>query len=401
MNTMKDSRPIGMSMVILVAAMGVASAQTKVDLATQSKNVDFSKATSTKPAQVGPNLPPACSAGQIFFDSTAPAGQNLYGCTGTNAWSLQGGTGGGGTGMASQFGDFNISNTSATVQTLGAVCSTVTPCQIRTGTVLFTMTGPVTLTLGGTSTSGTIYWYLSSLQVLTAGHNSAATLTCSAGCNVATGVTFFPPDSIPLWKTTFAGNVLDPISFVAMDKRAIYSRDVIAVGPGVSSVSDPSTGIQTFSTDPTQVPRYFTGTGAPSGTCTTGRDFYTDTTGLSQYFCKATNSWATLAPAFPAAAVTLTAGTGVTSVTCTSPTCDLNGGSLTIVGGTATTGTVATIGYTGLGLLVVPRSCLVAMNGGATYLGIGHGAPSTASFTVTSAVTVSGVTFNVDYSCRP
>jgi hypothetical protein len=598
MNTMKDSRRIHTSIIFLMAAMRVASAQTLVDLASQSKNVDFSKAVSTKPAQAGPTIPPGCSTGQIFFDTAAPAGQNLYACTATNTWSLEDGTGGGsGTAMASQFGDFNIANSSSTVQTLGGVCSNVTPCQIRTGAVLFTMTVPVTVTLGGTPSNGTIFWYLSSLQVLTAGHNSAATLTCSAGCSVATGVTSFPPDSIPLWRTTFVANVLDAISFVAMDKRAIYSRDIIAVGPGVSSVSDPSTGIQTFSTDPTQVPRYFTGSGAPSGTCTAGRDFYTDTTGLNlyfcdaantwkqvsgggasrstdflavdtsatvqtiggacslaapcqirlgtqvftmtapvsatlsgtsssgtvfwylssafvltagynsgatltcsagctvatgitafppdstplwqttftanvwdpivlatmdkravysrdiiapgsgvasnvsggiqtlstdptqvpryftgsgapaiactagrdiytdttglnRYFCDATNIWARLAPAFPTAAVTLTAGTGVTSVTCTSATCDVNGGSLTIVGGTATTGTVATIGYTGLGLLLAPRTCLVVQNGGATHLGIGHGAPSTTSFTVTSAVTVSGVTFNVDYSCK-
>jgi hypothetical protein len=289
---MKDSRRIRTSMLLLLAARLVASAQTQVDLSSQSKNVDFSKAISTKPAQVGPTLPPACSTGQIFFDSSSPAGQNIYACTATNTWSPEGGAGGGsGPGMASQFGDFNIANTSATVQTLGASCSTVTPCQIRTGAVLFTMTAPVTLTLGGTAANGTIFWYLSSLQVLTAGHNSAATLTCSAGCSVATGVTSFPPDSIPLWRTTFVANVLDAISFVAMDKRAIYSRDVIAVGPGVSSIADPSTGIQTLSTDPTQVPRYFTGAGVPSGTCTAGRDIYTDTTGPHLYWCGSTNIW--------------------------------------------------------------------------------------------------------------
>ncbi len=281
-------------MVFFLAAMPFAFGQTQVDLATQSKNVDFSRAPSTKPAQVGPLVPGICSTGQIFFDSSAAAGQNLYGCTATNVWSLLGGTGGGSggsAGTASQLGDFIANDTSAAVQTLGAGCSTATPCQIRIGTASFVMTAPVTATLSGTSNNATVFWYLSSSQILTLGHNSGTTITCSSGCTVVTGITTFPPDSVPLWQTTFTTNIWDPINFSTMDKRAIYSRDVIAVGTGMSSISNPSTGVQTLSTDPTQVPRYFTGSGGPIGPCSAGRDFYTDTTGLNLYFCDAANTW--------------------------------------------------------------------------------------------------------------
>jgi len=153
------------------------------------------------------------------------------------------------------------------------------------------MTAPVTLSLSGVSTSGTVFWYLSPSHVLTAGHNSGSTLTCSAACSIASGITSFPPDATPLWQTTFTSNVWDGIDPATMDKRAFISRNVIAPGSGVSSVSDPTTGIQTLSTDPTTVPRFFTGSGAPGGSCTAGRDFYTDTSGAHLYFCSSPNTW--------------------------------------------------------------------------------------------------------------
>jgi len=287
MNIMKQSWRIVRSIVPLLAAIPFAHGQTQVDLAAQSKNVDFSGAIFTKPAKAGTAIPPSCTVGEAFFKTNASAGQNLYGCTSSNTWSLMAGITG--AGLAS-VGDFAASNSSASVQTLGAGCSSAIPCQIRIGSVVFTLTAPVTGTLSGTSASGTVFWYLSPSQVLTAGHNSAATLTCSAGCSVASGILYFPPDATPLWQTTFTANVWGAIN-PAMDKRAFLSRNVIAPGSGVSSASDPTTGIQTLSTDPTIVPRYFTGSGAPASTCTAGRDFYTDTGGAHLYFCSSTNTW--------------------------------------------------------------------------------------------------------------
>lgn len=68
--------------------------QTLIDLRTQGKSVDFSGATSTKPFQTGAALPATCSVGAIFFNTAAPAGQNLYGCTAPNTWSELGGDAG-------------------------------------------------------------------------------------------------------------------------------------------------------------------------------------------------------------------------------------------------------------------------------------------------------------------
>jgi hypothetical protein len=76
--------------VVLVAAglIGVANGQTLVDLRTQSKSVDFSGANSTKPFQSGTVLPATCLVDQAFFETNAPAGLNLYGCTAVNSWTL-------------------------------------------------------------------------------------------------------------------------------------------------------------------------------------------------------------------------------------------------------------------------------------------------------------------------
>jgi len=56
---------------------------------------DISGKTSTKPAKMGTAAPGTCGLGEVFFDTDAPAGQNLYGCTATNTWTLLGDGGGG------------------------------------------------------------------------------------------------------------------------------------------------------------------------------------------------------------------------------------------------------------------------------------------------------------------
>jgi len=77
------------AMMSLVAF--AAMAQTQIDLSTQTKKVDFSNASSTKPVQTGTTLPGTCAVGQMYFKSNAPAGTNLYACTSTNVWTAQAG----------------------------------------------------------------------------------------------------------------------------------------------------------------------------------------------------------------------------------------------------------------------------------------------------------------------
>ena len=84
---------------IAILAWGASAlpAQTALDLRTQTRNVDFSAAASTRPAKTGTVLPATCSTGDFFFKTDAPAGINLYLCTSANTWTVvQGGGGGGG-----------------------------------------------------------------------------------------------------------------------------------------------------------------------------------------------------------------------------------------------------------------------------------------------------------------
>ncbi|MEO8129620.1 MAG: hypothetical protein ABJF23_17475 [Bryobacteraceae bacterium] len=78
--------------VLIFAAIAIAAAQTKIDLRTQGKSVDFAAATSTKPSKTGTAFPATCSIGETFFKTDAAAGANLFGCTATNIWTVQSGS---------------------------------------------------------------------------------------------------------------------------------------------------------------------------------------------------------------------------------------------------------------------------------------------------------------------
>jgi hypothetical protein len=75
---------------LLALTAGCVGAQTRLDLQRQSRDADFSTASSTKSFRTGTVLPGTCSPGQTFFNSAAVAGANFYGCTSTNTWTLQG-----------------------------------------------------------------------------------------------------------------------------------------------------------------------------------------------------------------------------------------------------------------------------------------------------------------------
>jgi hypothetical protein len=78
-------------LTLFACTAGIVFAQTQVDLRTQSKSVDFS-AAATKPLQTGAVPPGTCSVGQMFFNTAASSGQNLYGCVSNNTWLPETGT---------------------------------------------------------------------------------------------------------------------------------------------------------------------------------------------------------------------------------------------------------------------------------------------------------------------
>ncbi len=98
------------SLLLASAARG----QTLVDLKTQSKSVDFTGATTTKPFKSGTVLPTTCTVGEAFYQTSAPAGSNLYTCTAVNAWTLQ-------TGIPGPTGPAGANGSVAHIQNAGIV----------------------------------------------------------------------------------------------------------------------------------------------------------------------------------------------------------------------------------------------------------------------------------------
>lgn len=185
----------------------------------------------------------------------------------------------GGSSSVAAFTDLQVSRTSSTILSIAAGSA-------RIGNVT-TAFSAATATLSGSVASSTAYVYVSSAGVLTVGHNGAATITCS-GCTTATGVSAFPSDSIPIATATYTSSTWDTSGVT--DRRAQLSGSPVASGNGIALTYAP-TGAATVSTDSATVPRYSTGSGAPSANCTQGRDFYLDTATSTLYQCTATNTW--------------------------------------------------------------------------------------------------------------
>jgi hypothetical protein len=82
------------AVLVSVLLAGAASGQTLVDLRTQTKSVDFTGASTTKPFKAGTVLPATCTVGEAFYQTNAPAGSNLFTCTALNSWTLQVGAAG-------------------------------------------------------------------------------------------------------------------------------------------------------------------------------------------------------------------------------------------------------------------------------------------------------------------
>ena len=60
-----------------------------------SSTQDNSSAGITKPIKSGTSLPATCGVGEFYFKTNATLGQQVYACTSTNTWTLQGDGGGG------------------------------------------------------------------------------------------------------------------------------------------------------------------------------------------------------------------------------------------------------------------------------------------------------------------
>jgi len=91
------------TVILFCVTAAVLEAQTTINGSrTIQGTLDASGAASTKSVKVGNALPGSCSTGELFFNSIAAAGQNLYLCKPDNSWTaISGGSGGGGGGGTS------------------------------------------------------------------------------------------------------------------------------------------------------------------------------------------------------------------------------------------------------------------------------------------------------------
>jgi hypothetical protein len=269
------------------AAAGALHGQiTQLDLHFQSRDVDFSAANATKPFKSGATLPVICGTGEMFFNLTAPAGSNLYGCTSLNSWTLESTSSSGSGVMASQLGDFAVVRRSATVLTIGANCSVSTPCNVRFGSLVYSFAsgGSVSVSAG----TSVAYVYISATGALTVGQNLTA--NCTSGCIAQSGVTSFPPDAIPLFTWSATGGTWDIAG--GADQRALLSSKSVIASTGLSSVETSGKTIVTVDSTIVSLRAAVpptSSTACSAGTWALDSSFY--------YVCVSLNSWrrATLA----------------------------------------------------------------------------------------------------------
>jgi hypothetical protein len=276
----------GMAILALLAgqAFGQTSSGTSVDLQAQGRNPDFSNFIFTRPITVGTALPASCQVGQFYFNSAASAGANLYACTAPNVWALEAGGNGSGSGsgasMAAQLGDFAPVLASETL-TVGAGCSTSTPCNARIGNTVYTFRNSATVTPAA-STSGLVFLYIDGAGNLTAG--SSVTLTCN-GCTYVSGVTSFPSNSIPLFSWTLTSGAF--VTGGETDFRAVLSSKNLLSGMGI--LISENAGTSTISVDPAIVStQVLTPPGTSSAACTAGQ-FSFDSN--YYYLCVGNSTW--------------------------------------------------------------------------------------------------------------
>ncbi len=319
---------------LLTASVWSGWGQTTVDLATQTKNIDFSNAPVTRTIKTGTAMPAACSTGALFFQTNAVAGRNIFACTSTNTWSMMGNTththslagdasgdlssvtvtalqnrtvstaapasgqvlawnatslrwepqtvsgggGGGGASSGAQLADLTVARVSGNLLTVGAQCSTAAPCNVRFGNTVYAFTASASVTLAGGT--GSAFVYINRDGILTVGHN--LTLTCS-GCTSEVA-TAFPVDSVPLFRWTATANAWD--SNGGTDVRAFLSGRTVLGGAGIAVIN--AGGNATVAVNSAVVGLRTAVPATAASVCTSGA-WAADST--FSYICVADNTW--------------------------------------------------------------------------------------------------------------
>lgn len=250
----------------------------------------------------GTTLPGTCTAGQVFFDTDAPSGQNLYGCTATNIWTLLGD----GTGAA---GTVTISGVPATGEAAQWASSTQITGVAVTGTGLYVKgTSPNIVTPTGIVKSDVGLANVDNTSDAT--KNSAAVTLTNKTINLAnntlqttlaqlnTAVT--DANVVPEVRTLAVNGTTDEITCTGGTQDLVANRSWTCSFAAITDFN----GQQLLLTRGTALP----------GTCTPGQIFFdTDApSGQNLYGCTATNVWTLLGDGTGAAGSVTISGTPTT-----------------------------------------------------------------------------------------
>jgi hypothetical protein len=115
LNAKLSSTPPGSSGQFIYNNAGAFGAKTLAnsDLPT---SIDFTSKTATAPVKAGTSAPGTCVVSELFFDTDATAGLNMFGCTATDTWTLLG-DGASGSGLADPGSNGVVVRTSSGVTT--------------------------------------------------------------------------------------------------------------------------------------------------------------------------------------------------------------------------------------------------------------------------------------------
>ena len=187
--------------------------------------------------------------GQALSTTFPSNGQALVWNSAASVWQPSNVSGSGGVSMSYQLGDLAAARASSTVLNIGAGCTATSPCNMRFGYQVYTITASATATISGSAT-GTAYVYVNGSGNLIVGHN--LTVACSAGCTQQAGITSFPPNVLPVYTWTATNGTWD--STGGRDQRAFLSAKTLAGGQGIVVTEAP--GQSTLAVDTGVIPTY-------------------------------------------------------------------------------------------------------------------------------------------------
>ncbi|MDQ6706196.1 MAG: hypothetical protein M3Z85_09525 [Acidobacteriota bacterium] len=215
-------RTVAMAVILTGALFG----QTKINGGrTVTGAWDASGATATIPARTGSALPGTCRQGEVFFNTGATPGANLYVCGTANAWS-QVASGGGSVGAAGASG--------------GLVAAIPACGPGSSGAVYYPSDSPYTLWCNGTAWQ----YRLGSATARPADDSTfawvnqgAATLTVSGGITATSGDVFLTAPATagfsPRMRVIANGNGL---SFTTTAAISLFATQIGGVGTGTAGI---------------------------------------------------------------------------------------------------------------------------------------------------------------------